>query len=67
MDGLQIRQLVIVRVHADAEEQAGVAPVDDFRGAELDEVGLVLLVARRDQPVDFAFEFDFFFVLGGTC
>ena len=52
MYGLQVRQLVIVGVHANAEKQAGVAAVDDLEGTELDEVGLVLLVARRDQAVD---------------
>ena len=62
---LQIRQLVIVGVHTDAEEQPGVAAVNDFQRAELDEVGLVLLVARRNEPVHFAFEFDLFFVLRG--
>ena len=52
MYGLQIRQLVVVGVDAHAEEEARVAPVDYFRGAELDEVGLVLLIAGSDQAVD---------------
>ena len=60
---LQIAQLVIIGVHARAKEQACVSPVDDLGGAELDEVGLVLLVARRDQAVHFAFQADFLFVL----
>lgn len=64
MYGLQIRKLVIVRIHTYAEEEPRVAAVDDARGAELDEVRLVLLVSGRDQAVDFAFEFHFFFVLG---
>lgn len=60
---LQIRQLVIIRIHARAEEQARVPPVDDLGGAaEFDEVGLVLLVARGDEAVDFAFELDLFVV-----
>ena len=46
MDGLEVGELVVVGVDAGAEEQAGVAPVDDLVVAELDEVGLVLLVAR---------------------
>jgi len=50
--GLEIRELVIVGVDADAEEEAGVAAVDDFEGAEFDEVGLVFLVAGRDEAVD---------------
>jgi len=50
--GLEIRELVIVGVDADAEEEAGVAAVDDFEGAEFDEVGLVFLVAGRNEAVD---------------
>ena len=63
MNGLEVSQLVVVRVDAGAEEEPRVAPVDDLHAAELDEVGLVLLVARRDQAVDFALELDFLFVL----
>jgi hypothetical protein len=50
---LQIRQLVVVCVDAGAEEEAGIAAVHDLgHVAELDEVGLVFLVARGDQAVD---------------
>ncbi len=52
MYGLEIRELVIVGVDADAEEEAGVAAVDDFEGAEFHKVGLVFLVAGRDEAVD---------------
>ncbi len=52
MNGLQVRQLVIVRVDARAEEEACVPPVHDLVIAELDEVALVLLVAGRDEAVD---------------
>lgn len=55
MYGLEIRQLVVIGVDADAEEEAGVAAVDDLQVAELDEVGLVLLVAGGDQAVDLWF------------
>jgi hypothetical protein len=49
---LQIRQLVIIRVDAGAEEEARVPPVDDLgHVAELDEVGLVFLVAGGDEAV----------------
>ena len=48
----QIRQLVVVRVDAHAEEEACVAPVDDLQRAEFDEVGLVLLVSGGDEAVD---------------
>jgi len=34
---------------------------------ELDEVGLVFLVAGRDEAVDFAFELYFFFILDYRC
>lgn len=61
---LQIRQLVIVLVHARTEKQAGVATVDDLEVvAELDEVGLVLLVARGDEAVDLAFQLLLFVVV----
>lgn len=48
----QIRQLVVVGVHADAEEETGVAPVDYLQRAEFDEVGLMLLVPGSDEAVD---------------
>ena len=43
----QIRKLVIIRVYAGAEEEPRVATVDDPVVVELDEVGLVFLVAGR--------------------
>lgn len=52
MYSLQIRQLVIIGVDADAEEEACVAPVHDLVVAELDEVGLVFLIAGCDEAVD---------------
>ena len=63
MNGLKISQLVVVRIDAGAEKQARIAPIHDFHAAELDEVRLVLLIARRDQPVDFAFELNLFIIL----
>jgi hypothetical protein len=52
VDGLEVGELVVVGVDARAEEEPRVPPVDDLVVAELDEVGLVLLVARRYQAVD---------------
>lgn len=52
VDGLQIRQLVVVGVYARAEEQAGVSPVYDLVVPELDEVGLVFLVAGCYEAMD---------------
>ena len=50
---LQIGELVVVRVDARAKEEAGVAAVDDLGPlAELDEVGLVFLIAWGDEAVD---------------
>ena len=49
---LQIRQLVVVRVDAHAKEQPRVPPVHYLQRAKLDEVGLVLLIARGDEAVD---------------
>jgi len=53
MYSLEICQLVIVRVYTSAEEQPCVPPVYDLgHVAELDEIGLMFLVARRDQAVN---------------
>ena len=50
---LQISQLIIIVVDADAEEETSVAAVHyPRRIAEFDEVGLVSTVARRYQAVD---------------
>jgi hypothetical protein len=52
VDRLQISQLVVVRVHAGAEEEPRVSAVDNLVVAELHEVGLVLLVARGYEAMD---------------
>lgn len=65
VDGLEKSQLVVVCVDAGAEEEPCVAAVDDLVVAELDEVGLVLLVAGGDEAVDFALELDLFVVAVG--
>jgi hypothetical protein len=52
VDGLEEGELVVVGVDAGAEEEARVPPVDDLVVAELDKVGLVLLVSGRDEAVD---------------
>lgn len=52
VDGLEEGQLVVVGVDACAEEEAGVPAIDDLVVAELDEVGLVFLVAGGYEPVD---------------
>lgn len=53
VDRLQVCELVVVGVDAGAEEEACVPAVDDLGAlAELDEVGLVFLVAGRDEAVD---------------
>lgn len=58
MYGLEIGQLVVVGVDAGAEEEASVASVHDLVVAELDKVGLVLLVAGSDEAVDLTLELD---------
>lgn len=65
VDGLEVRQLVVIRVDARAEEEARVAAVDDFVVAELDEIRLVLLVAGGHQAVDLALELDLLVVAVG--
>lgn len=54
--GLKEGELVVVGVDAGAEEEACIPAVDDLVVAELDEVGLVLLVSGRYEAMD----------LGGT-
>ena len=63
--GLEVGELIVICVDADTKEEAGVAAVDDFVVAKLDKVGLVLLVARRDEAMDLALELDFFLVAKG--
>lgn len=65
VDGLEVGELVVVCVDAGAEEEPGVAAVDDLVVAELDEVGLVLLVAGGDEAVDLALELDLLVVAVG--
>ena len=65
MYSLQICKLIVIGVDTDAEEQARIAPIDDLERAEFDKVGLVFLVARRDEAMDFAFQFDFLLILEG--
>lgn len=52
VDGLEEGELVVVGVDTRAKEEPRVPPVHHLVVAELDEVGLVLLVARRDEAVD---------------
>lgn len=65
VDGLEVGELVVVCVDAGAEEEPRVAAVDDLVVAELDKVGLVLLVARGDEAVDLALELDLLVVAEG--
>lgn len=53
---LEICQLVIIRIDADAEEQPRVPPINDPVLPEFNEVGLMLLVPRCDQAVHLALE-----------
>jgi hypothetical protein len=51
--GFQVRQFIVIRINARAEEEAGVSAVYDLgHVAELDEVGLVLLIARGYEAMD---------------
>lgn len=65
VDRLEVRQLIVIRVDARAEEESRVSAVDDLIVAELDEVGLVFLVTGGHEAVDFAFELDLFVVAVG--
>lgn len=63
---LEVGEFVVVGVDAGAEEEAGVAAVDDLIISELDKIGLVLLIAGGDEAVDFAFELDLLVVAVGS-
>lgn len=65
VDGLEVRQLVVICVDARTEEEPGVPAVHNLVVAELDEVGLVFLVAGRHEPVDLALELDLLVVTVG--
>ena len=53
--GLQVGQLVIIRIYTRAEEQTRVPPVYDLVVAELDEVGLIFLIAGGYEAVDLVY------------
>lgn len=56
MYSLQISKLIVIRIDTGAEEETRIAAVDDLGGiSELDEVGLVLLVARGYEAVDLVY------------
>lgn len=63
MNSFQIRELIIVCINADTKEQPRITPINNLERAEFDEVGLMLLISRRNQAVHFTLEFDFFFIL----
>jgi hypothetical protein len=65
VDGLEVGQLVVVGVDAGAEEEPRVSAVHDLVIAELDEIGLILLVAGRNEAVNFALELDLLLVAVG--
>lgn len=52
VDRLEVGELVVVGVDTRAKEEPCVPPVDDLVVAELDEVGLVFLIAWGDESVD---------------
>ncbi|CEF88198.1 unnamed protein product [Fusarium graminearum] len=58
VNGLEECEFVIVCVDAGAEEETGIATIDDLVVTELDKVGLVFLIAGRNEAVDFALELD---------
>ncbi|KFZ02531.1 hypothetical protein V500_00124, partial [Pseudogymnoascus sp. VKM F-4518 (FW-2643)] len=56
--GLEVRQLIIIRIDADAEEQPSIPPIHHAVLPELDEIGLMLLVPRRNQAVHLSLKLD---------
>jgi hypothetical protein len=70
VDGLQVRQLIIVRINTTAEEQTGITSVYDLVTSELkvvslatfcmvhtayfNEIGLIFLITGGDKSVDFS-------------
>lgn len=64
VNSFQVGELVVVGVHAGAEEEARVPAVDDLVVPELDEVGLVFLVAGGHEAVDLEGLFSWGVVVG---
>jgi len=59
VDGLQVVQVVIVDIHADAEVKTGIATIDNLEVSKFDKVG-VLSIPHRHNCMDF---FDKFLLL----
>lgn len=51
---LEVRELIIIRIDAHAEEQPRISPIHHAVLPELHEIRLVLLVPRRNQSVHLA-------------
>ena len=62
MNSLEIGELVIVCVDTGTEEETGVTAVYDLIVSELDKVGLVFLIARRNETMDFTLELNLLLV-----
>lgn len=53
VNSFEVRQLVVIGVHTDAEEQSRVSTVDNLgASAELHEIRLVFLISRCDKTMD---------------
>ena len=53
VDSFEVRQLVVIGVHTDAEEQPRVSTVDNLgASAEFDEIRLVFLISWCDETMD---------------
>lgn len=53
MDGFEVRQLIVIGIHTDTEEQPRVSSVHDLgTPPELDKVRLVFLISWGDKAMD---------------
>lgn len=49
---LQVCQLIVIGIDADAKEKARVSPVNNLQRTKFNEIGLMFLVSGCDQTVD---------------
>ena len=61
MNRLEIRQLIVVRVDADAEEQASVAPVNDLVVTKLTRIMRVQQMRKFKHPTLTSTKLDWYF------
>ena len=52
VDGLQVVEIVIIDINADAEVKAGIATVDNLEVSKLDKVGMLGIAYRHNYKME---------------